>query len=365
MNRTDIDEVPCNSDGVKISEKEAAAVEYRQDERYHVMADAMPQIVWAANPDGFRDYFNQRWHEHTEMPPSQVLGWGWLAALHSQDVERCREAWTQAVKSRENFEIEYRLLCAEDGSYRWYIERALPVFDPQGEIIKWYGTCTDIDALKKAQSEIEDLNLRLRRAMTETHHRVKNNLQIISAMVDMQLMNEEPTISSEEFRRLGSHVRTLAAVHDILTKESKMTGSQQTVSLREVLDKLLPIHQHTAPQCTIDAQIDDVSLSGRQGTSLALVINELISNAIKHGKKRVQIIVAQEDNGITVTVCDDGLGFPADFDPVKAANTGLELIESLVKWDLAGQVEYTNQPEGGAQVTLTLPTSGRRTPPSA
>jgi PAS domain S-box-containing protein len=363
MESTDTESTPCDADGLKLSDEETAAVEYMQNERYHIMADAMPQIVWAANPNGSRDYFNQRWHEHTEMTAAQAKGWGWIAALHADDMARCREAWTQAVRDRESFEVEYRLLCAEDGSYRWFIERALPVFDPDGEIIKWYGTCTNVDDLKKAQSEIEDLNLRLRRAITETHHRVKNNLQIISAMVDMQLMNEEATISAEEFRRLGSHVRTLAAVHDILTKESKETGSRQTISLRDVLDKLLPIHRLTAPQCTINARIGDVSLSGRQGTSLALVINELVSNAIKHGKGLVEIVVAEEHGGITVTVCDDGSGFPEGFDAATSANTGLELIESLVKWDLAGHVEFGNQPNGGAQVTVAIPAPWRADPP--
>ena len=360
MERTS-SETPCEQTGVKVSDEQAAAVEYRQSERYHVMADAMPQVVWAANPDGARDYFNQRWYEHTGMAATQARGWGWLEAVHEGDSARCADAWRQAVTNDEIFEVEYRLLCAADGSYPWYIERALPVFDPEGEIIKWYGTCTDIDALKKAQGEIEDLNARLRRAMTETHHRVKNNLQIISAMVDIQLMDEKPTISVEEFRRLGSHVRTLAAVHDILTKESKESVSQQTISLREVLAQLLPIHQQTAPRCQIEARVDDVSLSGRLGTSLALVVNELISNAIKHGKGRVEIVVIQEETGISVTVCDDGPGFPPEFDPQTAANTGIELIESLVKWDLAGQVDYGNQANGGAQVTLAIP-SPRRSP---
>jgi len=359
MESTGVNTSPCDSDGLQLSRDETNAVTYKQTERYHIMADAMPQIVWAGSPDGARDYFNQRWHEHTGMSASEAHGWGWLAALHEGDVERCRAAWTEAVAGHDNFEIEYRLLCVEDGSYRWVIERALPVFDPRGKVIKWYGTCTDIDDLKKAQAEVADLNARLRRAMTETHHRVKNNLQIISAMVDMQLMNDEATISAEEFRRLGSHVRTLAAVHDILTKESKETGASQTISLREVLDQLLPIHQQTAPQCRITSHIDDVSLSGRKGTSLALVVNELISNAIKHGKGRVEIIVAQEASEVLVTVRDDGPGFAEAFDPAVAANTGLELIDSLVKWDLAGQVLYGNQPQGGGQVILILPVPRR------
>ena len=358
MESPGIDAIPCDSDGLQLSADETAVVEFRNSERYHIMADAMPQIVWAGDADGSRDYFNERWHEHTGMTPSEAGGWGWLAALHGDDAGRCRSAWADAVGGSENFEIEYRLLCIEDGSYRWYIERALPVFDPQGAVIKWYGTCTDIDDLKIAQREIEDLNLRLRRAMTETHHRVKNNLQIISAMVDMQLMSDEPTISSEEFRRLGSHVRTLAAVHDILTQESREPGTSQVISLRDVLDKLVPIHRQTAPRCEISATVDDIMLSGRQGTSLALVINELISNAVKHGRGTVEVVVQQTEFGVGVTVCDDGPGFPPDFDSAAAANTGLELIDSLVRWDLAGQVEYGNRPDGGGQVTVTLPRSG-------
>ena len=355
MDPTHSDTTPCDSEGLSISSTQAADIQLCRDERYHIMADAIPQIVWAANPDGVRDYFNQRWYEHTGSTVSQAQGWGWLSTVHEADAVRCEAGWRRAVTGKDSFEIEYRLLCAEDGSYRWVVERALPVFDPGGEIVKWYGTCTDIDDLKGAQREIDALNLRLRRAMTETHHRVKNNLQIISAMVDMQLMNDEPTISVEEFRRLGSHVRTLAAVHDILTKESKDAGSQQTISVPEVLDQLLPIHQVTAPQCHIEAVIEDVTLTGRQGTSLALVINELISNAIKHGKGHVKIVLSQDESAISVTVCDDGPGFPPDFDPRTAANTGIELIESLVRWDLAGQVEYGNQAGGGAQVTIALP----------
>jgi PAS domain S-box-containing protein len=346
----------CAADAVQVSEKQAEAVRYEGDETYHVMADAMPQIVWSANPDGSRVYFNQRWVEHTHMTAAQTKGWGWLAGLHPDDQSRCRDAWTEAAQGSDTFEMEYRLLCAEDGTFRWHLERALPVFDPQSQIVKWFGTCTDIDELKDAKAEIEALNVRLRRAMIETHHRVKNNLQIISAMIDMQLMNGGESIAVAEFKRLSSHVRTLSAVHDLLTREAKEEAvPQQTLSLEDVLYKLLPVHQQTAPHCRITAQIEDVPLPGRQGISLALVVNELISNAIKHGKGTVEIVVAKEDRQVTVTVCDDGPGFAEDFDPKKAANTGLELVSSLVQWDLAGQVRFGNQPQGGAEVTLSFP----------
>ncbi len=354
----------CADDAVQASDEQAEAVQYGGDETYRIMADAMPQIIWSADPDGSRDYFNQRWYEHTGMTAEKSRGWGWVAALHAEDASRCKESWQRTVMGSDTFECEYRLLCDEDESYRWHIERALPVFDPQGCVVKWFGTCTDIEELKDAQRQIEALNIRQRRSMTETHHRVKNNLQIISSMIDMQLMTGEETLSAEEFKRLGAHVRTLAAVHDILTEHAKETEMHQGISLEEVLEKLLPVHQQTAPHCRITARIEDVQLPGRQGTSLALVINELISNAIKHGKGLVEIVVADEDDHVAVTVCDDGPGFPADFDPKVAANTGLELIQSLVEWDLRGEVVFANQPEGGAQVTLSLPTGNRHNTPA-
>jgi PAS domain S-box-containing protein len=356
MSDTTQESTLCADDAVQVNAEQAEAVRYEGNETYHIMADAMPQIVWSARPDGSRDYFNQRWVEHTQMTTAQTKAWGWLAALHPKDRERCRHTWAEAAQGNDAFEVEYRLLCAEEGSYRWHLERALPVFDPQGQVVKWFGTCTDIDELKDAKEQIETLNTRLRRAMVETHHRVKNNLQIISAMIDMQLMNGGDAIAAAEFQRLSSHVRTLSAVHDLLTREAKEeAGPQQALSLEDVLYQLLPVHQQTAPHCRITARIEDVALPGRQGTSLALVINELISNAIKHGQGAVEIVVASEGGQVMVTVCDDGPGFPADFDPNKAANTGLELIHSLVRWDLAGQITFANQLQGGAQVTISFP----------
>jgi len=349
---------PCAMEALLASDEKAEEMEQDTDVSARVMADAMPQIVWQARPDGWREYFNQRWYEHTRMTTTETVGHGWTSGLHEEDQKRCLDAWTEAVQGSQSFEIEYRLLCAEDGSYRWHIERALPVMDPSCRVVKWFGTCTDIDGMKRAEARIEELNTRLRVAMKETHHRVKNNLQIISAMVDMQLMNGEETISSGEFKRLGSHIRTLATVHDILTQDADAgEGEAKRISAKEVLEKLLPLHQHTSPNCTITARLDDIRLPGRQATALALVANELVSNAVKHGRGRVEVYLTVQERSVVLEVCDGGAGFPAGFDPAQAANTGLELVENLARWDLNGRMVYENRVEGGARVCLmiTLP----------
>src|SRR5690348_16389120 len=95
----------CTDNAVAVSVEQAEAVRYEGDETYRIMADAMPQIVWSANPDGSRDYFNQRWSEHTHLTAAQTKGWGWPAALHPEDRDRCRDAWTEAAGGSDTFEI--------------------------------------------------------------------------------------------------------------------------------------------------------------------------------------------------------------------------------------------------------------------
>ena len=210
-------------------------------------------------------------------------------------------------------------------------------------------------ALREQQSKIERLNQRLQRAMTETHHRVKNNLQTIAAIVDMRLMDEEEMIPSEEIQRLGSQIRTLAAVHDILTHEAKADGQAHFVSARAVLDKLIPLLKETAAGREIRCSLADVRLPARQGSSLALVVNELVSNALKYGKGDVQVLLRMKGNKALLTVRDKGEGFPSDFAPSKSANTGLELIEGLSRWDLGATTMYQNHSKGGACVTIEIP----------
>jgi two-component sensor histidine kinase len=209
--------------------------------------------------------------------------------------------------------------------------------------------------LAEKQRHIEDLNARLQRAMTETHHRVKNNLQLIAAMLDMNLIENPVSLSVEEIMRLRSYIRTLAAVHDILTQQAKADGEAHTLSAKEVLNTLLNMLQEASHEHTLAFTLADVQLTARQGTSLALVTNELVNNGLKHGKGRVDVALRKEPEAAVLEVRDDGPGFPPSFTPAQFANTGLELIEHLVKWDLEGSIAFANASDGGAIVQVRIP----------
>lgn len=112
---------------------------------YRVLAETIPQIVWTAWPDGWIDYYNQRWFEYTGLTLEETQGWGWQPVLHPDDLENCLERWNDSVDTGETYEVECRLKRASDGAYRWHLGRAMPVRDADGNILKWFGTCTDID----------------------------------------------------------------------------------------------------------------------------------------------------------------------------------------------------------------------------
>ncbi len=150
-------------------EEEALAEAEINAARFRALADAMPQIVWTANPDGRLDYYNQRWFDYTGLTLAQTEGWGWQPVLHPDDVQRCVERWSAAVASGEPYEIEYRFRRGADGAYRWHLGRALPVHDALGQIVKWFGTCTDIDDQKRLADELRASRDQLRALFAGVH----------------------------------------------------------------------------------------------------------------------------------------------------------------------------------------------------
>ncbi len=128
----------------------------RQDVQFHQLADAMPHMVWAAQPDGFIDYYNERWYEFSRLPRSEYGLQNWETLLHPDDFQRYFDAYFEGIKAEKSFEIEHRFKDQRTRDYRWFSTRAVPVRDDAGQVVRWFGTCTDIDELKKANKRQND-----------------------------------------------------------------------------------------------------------------------------------------------------------------------------------------------------------------
>jgi PAS domain S-box-containing protein len=156
----------------------ASAVEFRS------LAEAMPQIVWITAADGSNTYFNQRWMDYTGLSLQDSVGRGWIKPFHPDDKDAAVSAWDHAVRTRDNYSIECRLRSA-DGSYRWWLMRATPLLNPDGQVAKWYGTCTDVHDLKVAQLELARTNLDLKRSRAE----LRLVFDLVPAMIWFKDMN--------------------------------------------------------------------------------------------------------------------------------------------------------------------------------
>ena len=127
----------------------------KSNQEFRFVTDFMPQIIWATKPDGYHDFYNKRWYDYTGLTYEQSKGTGWNTALHPDDQERAWQVWRHSLETGEPYEIEYRFK-RFDGTYRWFLGRALPLRDEAGTILKWYGTCTDIDDQKKSSDLLEE-----------------------------------------------------------------------------------------------------------------------------------------------------------------------------------------------------------------
>lgn len=135
----------------------ARAAAEASEQYYRFLGESIPQIVWTARPDGWLDYFNQRWFDYSGQSFEQTQGWGWESMVHPDDLAPCLARWKESLRSGERYEIELRFRRAADGLYRWHLSRAVPARDDHGRIIKWFGTSTDIDDQKRAVRTLEVL----------------------------------------------------------------------------------------------------------------------------------------------------------------------------------------------------------------
>ncbi|HOY22733.1 MAG TPA: diguanylate cyclase [Cellvibrio sp.] len=180
--------------------------------RFRALADAIPLIVWTANASGETDYYNSQWEAYTGLSAEQAKGWDWSPVLHPDDLQNCIDRWTHAFKTGEPYEIEYRFKRAADGTYRWHLGRAIPFKDPAGNIVKWFGICTDIDDQVSAKNTLNQAYLEIEKIVAE------RTTELAAANQQLARHNEIRKAAVEALQRDSARLNEIITTQTMLAK---------------------------------------------------------------------------------------------------------------------------------------------------
>lgn len=315
--------------------------------RFRALADTMPQMVWSTRPDGFHDYFNARWYAFTGMPVGATDGEGWADLFHPEDQPRAWARWRHCLETGEPYEIEYRLR-HHSGTWRWTLGRASPLREADGRIVRWLGTCTDIDELKRLESSQALVS-------QELSHRIKNIFAVVSALI--ALSARQHPAAAEFARGLRTRIGALARAHEFVrphTETSRPTVGSMT--LHAFLAALFSAYVGEDGRPSVEISGDDLGFDDQSATPIALLFHELATNAAKYGalsRPGGKVQLHTEAQGDRFLLDWQEIGGP----PVSAPHSsgfGSSLTRLSVEDQLGGRLERTWSVEG-VRVRIDLP----------
>lgn len=314
----------------KDAEMAAAAIDLelrRKTEQLWAILDTMPQIAWSTLPDGCHDFYNQRWYDFTGVAPGSTDGEGWSELFHPDDQDQAWAAWRHSLATGAAYEVEYRLR-HRDGTYRWTLGRALPIRNADGEIERWFGTCTDIERLKAAEDQLSLI-------AGELSHRIKNVFAVIGGLMSLAARTEP--VAQPFVARMHSRLASLAIAHDYI----RGAGVSATTSLKVMLGELVQPYQQEVGQ-RVAVVGDDVAVGPGAATALALVIHELATNSTKYGA----LSKVGGDVALTCTADDQVFviewterGGPTIAGPPEAIGFGTGLAQRAVQAQLGAKLD--------------------------
>jgi two-component sensor histidine kinase len=279
----------------------------------------------------------------------------------------------------------------KDGVFRWFLTRAAPMFNSTGQVIRWVGTNTDIDDQRRDQEarkhaeqdrmrlvqQLQALNVDLEERvhnrtselsrtlkerevlLQEVHHRVKNNLQVISSLINMQVRQVTDAPTRDALEECKTRVEAIALIHEKLYQSTDYARIPFSEYARTLVMSIFQTMGVSQDSITMHIDIDTLSLTVDKAIPCGLILNELITNALKHafpegrgGSIQVTLRIAPSGE-VTLLVADDGVGLHAAFEVTSRKSLGMDLVSTLVE-QLDGRLEIIRQ--GGTMFSVTFST---------
>ena len=323
-----------------VTEAKAAQVAIQASEaKFRQLADAMPQIVWTARPDGVLDYTNRRWYEYIQRAEAEWNVEDWHLRVHPDDIAGAGAVWARSVATGEPYATEFRVQRG-DGEYRWFLVRALSIKEPDGRIGHWYGTCTDIqnqralleqnasllDSERAARTEAERIGRMKDEFLATLSHELRTPLNAILGWT--QVLRGDPANTEDMEAGLATIERNSRAqnaiIEDLLDMSRIVSGKVrldvQPLDLDQVVKSAVESMRPAADAkgIRLQALIDpEARMISGDPNRLQQVFWNLLTNAIKFTPKggKVQVVLERIHSHLEVSVVDSGEGIAPEFLP--------------------------------------------------
>jgi PAS domain S-box-containing protein len=346
-----------------IGRKQAEARRRETEERFQLVANTAPVLIWMSGTDKLCNYFNQGWLDFTGRPLEAELGNGWADGVHSADLQSCMESYSEAFERRQRFAMVYRLR-RHDGEFRWILDVGVPRFNADGSFAGYIGSGMDVTVHKEAEQALATVSGRLiqaqeeerRRIARELHDDISQRLALLS--VELQgLANVRPKSSAELRDRTDQLLKRISDMASDIHALSHRLHSSKLDYVGAVAAMAGFCNEITAQTgLLIDFEHADAPKFLPQDISLCLfrVLQEGLRNAVKYsGTRNFNVQLRGVPGAILLLMRDSGAGF----DPEAAMkNGGLGLISmrervSLVK----GTISITSKPMAGTEIRIQIP----------
>ena len=337
------------------------------EQRFRLVANTAPVLIWMSGPDKLCNYFNQSWLEFTGRPPEAELGDGWAEGVHPEDLEQCLDTYTRAFDKHESFQMEYRLR-RHDGEYRWILDSGVPRFTADGSFSGYIGSGIDVTERKLAEEAISKVNQKLieaheeerTRIARELHDDINQRLAILAISLE-KLQHNLPSSKAEirkdiaeagkQVRDLGSDVQALSHhLHssklEYLGLATAAAGFCREASSRQGVE--IDFHSENIPK----------DLPKEASLCLFRVLQEAIQNAAKHsGSRHFEVSLSGGLSEIELRVHDSGIGFDPQ-EAMKGNGLGLTSISERLKL-VNGNLFIDSQPQYGTTIQARVPLTTR------
>lgn len=362
-----------------ISERREAEQALREgEERFRLLADNIAQLAWMANADGWIFWYNRRWFEYTGTTLEEMQGWGWQAVHHPDHVEPVTVKFKSHMDSGQPWEDTFPLR-GQDGNYRWFLSRAIPIRDEQGHVLRWFGTNTDVTDQMELEQALKEADSRKDEFLAMLAHELRNPLAPIRSGIDLLMMN--PADMGEPLNIMDEQLRHMVRLVDDLLDVSRITRGTielrwEAVSLQDVLKQAIDTSRPAIAANHLELSVelpDETIWLNADLVRLVQVFDNLLTNAVRYSKPhgRITVTARQEGDVVRVSVRDTGIGIDAELLPkifdlfTQASRSpdrekgglgiGLTIVKNLVELHL-GTVFVASPGEGqGSEFTVMLP----------